>query len=351
LRGGIDLSIGGMISLGTVIAATQFGEEPVSVAVWSLVILALGLSIGALNGLMISILKLQPFLVTLATWSILNGIAMLILPTDGGSVPGWWVGFGYAQFFGLSSPVWMLLLLLLFWTWFRATRLGITFKATDSVHLVSNIGRGFRAPNIFDLGVFGERPSDRLIPPAVGGPGGNIAYSDEPDLAAARRLAGQGAVRKATLYTCGDPVNKRIAEIVRSNLAEIGIKVRIVNSLGCLTGPETKKLAATDLQLISRFDVPDPAPFVEMALGNPYTVPGFSRDTRLRREIERARRTRGAARVRAYAKLDAVLVRDTVRFAVYASAVNPEFFSARVGCKVSQAALNFVDLGALCLRD
>ena len=132
LRGGIDLSIGGMISLGTVIAATQFGEEPLSVATWSFVILALGFSVGALNGLMISILKLQPFLVTLATWSILNGIAMLILPTDGGGVPGWWVGFGYAQFFGLSSPVWMLLVLLLFWTWFRATRLGITIKATGS---------------------------------------------------------------------------------------------------------------------------------------------------------------------------------------------------------------------------
>ena len=28
LRGGIDLSIGGMISLGTVIAATRFGDEP-----------------------------------------------------------------------------------------------------------------------------------------------------------------------------------------------------------------------------------------------------------------------------------------------------------------------------------
>ena len=28
LRGGIDLSIGGMISLGTVIAATQFTDDP-----------------------------------------------------------------------------------------------------------------------------------------------------------------------------------------------------------------------------------------------------------------------------------------------------------------------------------
>lgn len=132
LRGGIDLSIGGMISLGTVIAATQFGEDPRSVAIWTILILSLGFSVGALNGLLISILRLQPFLVTLATWSILNGTALLILPTDGGSVPSWWVGFGYAQLFGLSSPVWMLLLLLLFWTWFRATRLGVTIKATGS---------------------------------------------------------------------------------------------------------------------------------------------------------------------------------------------------------------------------
>lgn len=132
LRGGIDLSIGGMISLGTVIAATQFGETPASVTFWSAAILALGFAVGALNGLMISLLRLQPFLVTLATWSILNGIAMIILPTDGGSVPGWWVGFGYMQFLGLASPVWMLILLLVFWTWFRATRLGVSIKATGS---------------------------------------------------------------------------------------------------------------------------------------------------------------------------------------------------------------------------
>jgi ribose transport system permease protein len=132
LRGGIDLSIGGMISLGTVIAATQFGTDPADVALWSLAILALGFIVGALNGLVISMLKLQPFLVTLAAWSILSGVAMIILPIDGGSVPTWWTGFGYAQFLGLSSPVWMLLALILFWLWFRTTRTGITIQATGS---------------------------------------------------------------------------------------------------------------------------------------------------------------------------------------------------------------------------
>src|SRR6187399_2062177 len=31
VRGGIDLSIGGMISLGTVIAATRFGDDPANI--------------------------------------------------------------------------------------------------------------------------------------------------------------------------------------------------------------------------------------------------------------------------------------------------------------------------------
>ena len=132
IRGGIDLSIGGMISLGTVIAATRFGTDPGQVALWAGIILAVGFAVGAVNGLLISVLRLQPFLVTLATWSILNGAAMLILPTDGGSIPGWWVDFSYNTFLGLSNPVWMLIALILFWYWFRATRLGITIQATGS---------------------------------------------------------------------------------------------------------------------------------------------------------------------------------------------------------------------------
>ncbi|MBX3578705.1 MAG: ABC transporter permease [Rhizobiaceae bacterium] len=132
IRGGIDLSIGGVISLGTVIAATRFGEDPGQVALWAAIILATGFGIGALNGILITVLKLQPFLVTLAGWSILTGIALTILPTDGGAVPGWWAGFGYSLFFGLSGPVWVLIALVLFWYWFRATRLGIVIQAAGS---------------------------------------------------------------------------------------------------------------------------------------------------------------------------------------------------------------------------
>ena len=87
LRGGIDLSIGGMISFGTVIAATQSGDSAVSATLAALMVVAIGLLAGVTNGLLISVLRLQPFLVTLATWSILGGTALIVLPTDGGNDP------------------------------------------------------------------------------------------------------------------------------------------------------------------------------------------------------------------------------------------------------------------------
>jgi len=132
LRGGIDLSIGGMISLGTVLAATQFGDDPLTAAFWAFLIVGIGFAVGVVNGVIISALRLQPFLVTLATWSILSGAALLVLPIDGGTLPDGWMRFGSAPFLGLSSAVWILAVLFLFWLWFRDTRLGITIRATGS---------------------------------------------------------------------------------------------------------------------------------------------------------------------------------------------------------------------------
>lgn len=40
--------------------------------------------------------------------------------------------------------------------------LSLAYEATEQTHLVLNLGRGFRAPNIFDLGTFGDRPGNRF---------------------------------------------------------------------------------------------------------------------------------------------------------------------------------------------
>ena len=43
--------------------------------------------------------------------------------------------------------------------------LGLRFTLTEQVNFVANIGRGFRAPNVFDLGAFGARPGNRFNQP------------------------------------------------------------------------------------------------------------------------------------------------------------------------------------------
>jgi len=132
LRGGIDLSVGGILSLATAIAATRGAVGPVGMVGWAALILAIGGGVGMLNGLLISVLELQPFLVTLATWSIVGGTALIVLPSEGGAVPGWWVDAGAGTFGGLSLAVWSLAALLLWWTWFRRTRLALSIRSAGS---------------------------------------------------------------------------------------------------------------------------------------------------------------------------------------------------------------------------
>lgn len=42
---------------------------------------------------------------------------------------------------------------------------GMAYELSDDMRLVANVGRGFRAPNIFDLGIFGPRPGNRYSTP------------------------------------------------------------------------------------------------------------------------------------------------------------------------------------------
>lgn len=74
LQGGIDLSVGSIVALTTVVAARslKLGSSP-EVAVMTAVLVATAL--GALNGGLVAGLKITPFLVTLGTMSILRGAA------------------------------------------------------------------------------------------------------------------------------------------------------------------------------------------------------------------------------------------------------------------------------------
>jgi ribose transport system permease protein len=127
LTRGIDLSVGGVIDLTNAIAAISLGDSPQSMLLWSIVILLVGAACGLLNGLLVAVGRLQPILVTLATLSIFQGLAIRVLPQPGGQVsPGY-----TAVLANQNAPVSLIyaVALGLLWLAFRRTRLGVSIYA------------------------------------------------------------------------------------------------------------------------------------------------------------------------------------------------------------------------------
>lgn len=81
LIGGIDLSVGSVVSIAGCIVATQ--PDPV----WGIALaLALGLVVGVFNGVGIAVAGIHPLIMTLSTMTFLQGFAYLVLPIPGGRV-------------------------------------------------------------------------------------------------------------------------------------------------------------------------------------------------------------------------------------------------------------------------
>lgn len=78
ITGGIDLSVTSIIALTSVVGAKLMTEQAGAAATLAGVsaMLALGTGLGALNGAVITLLKLPPFIVTLASMMFLSGFAV-----------------------------------------------------------------------------------------------------------------------------------------------------------------------------------------------------------------------------------------------------------------------------------
>jgi ribose transport system permease protein len=87
---------------------------------------------GALNGTLVAFLDFQPFVATLATWTIFNGIALWILPTDGGAAPPALTRVVNASIGSVPASFVILAGLLIFWWYLRGTRFGHAIYAIGS---------------------------------------------------------------------------------------------------------------------------------------------------------------------------------------------------------------------------
>lgn len=103
LTGGIDLSVGSMISLLSVLTSGLIDGDANRVGMVVAGILALGLLIGAANGLLTIWLGVHPLIVTLGTGAILQGLTLLYSSDAAGSVPPSFEFLAYGRVLGLPA--------------------------------------------------------------------------------------------------------------------------------------------------------------------------------------------------------------------------------------------------------
>lgn len=110
ISGGLDISIGSTTSLTTVVVAMSL-EHGVSTVWGVLIALAVGLAAGAVNGVIVVVLSINPIIVTLATFSAFAGLAYVLSHGLQIAVNGqFFLDLGTSKFLGVPYPVWVLAL-------------------------------------------------------------------------------------------------------------------------------------------------------------------------------------------------------------------------------------------------
>jgi ribose transport system permease protein len=132
LVGGIDLSVGGIFVVTNAMTVTWVGGAAGGHQLLVLAVLAAGLAMGLLNGVLVVGLGFQPFIATLGTWTIFNGIALKILPTDGGTPPPFLTNFIGDSVFGIPSAIVVLVVVFLLWRALKASRFGVRVYAVGA---------------------------------------------------------------------------------------------------------------------------------------------------------------------------------------------------------------------------
>jgi ribose transport system permease protein len=126
LTGGIDLTVGAMVSLGSVLSATLVVDSVVGGTVGLIAVLGAGAVTGGLMGGAIAFLRLPAIIVTLACSFIIAGLALLVMSRPGGSMPE---ALSEALAGDLPAALLLLILLVIAWRLFAATPAGLAIAA------------------------------------------------------------------------------------------------------------------------------------------------------------------------------------------------------------------------------
>jgi len=185
LCGSLDLSVGYVMALCSLIGATTMAGEPARVPLGVAAVLLVAGGIGLLNGLVVSVLKVNPFIATLGMGLIIKGYLDTNYKGPAGDVPASFQQFGYSRigFLPVSTAV-MLIAVVLGILYLRRTRTGYHMFAVGGSADVARLS-GIRTGRVIVMahvlcaiaaGVAG------LLIAARFGTGSSLVYSSGYDL-------------------------------------------------------------------------------------------------------------------------------------------------------------------------
>ncbi len=141
ISGGIDLSIGSMMALTSVIAASQMEGQSAEYGLLVVVgVILLGLLLGAINGSLAVVTKVPDIVVTLAMSFVWAGCALLVLRTPGGKASEWLrelvLGSLVIEWIPKAAVV-LVVIVAVIWIPLRRSRLGLSIYAIGSSQLAA----------------------------------------------------------------------------------------------------------------------------------------------------------------------------------------------------------------------
>jgi ribose transport system permease protein len=141
IGGGIDLSIGSMMALTSVISATLMKDQSEAFAVIVVVgVVLLGLVLGAINGGLVVVTRVPDIVVTLAMAFVWAGCALLVLKTPGGGSASWLKELVLGPLLSEWIPkalVALIVVVAVVWIPLRRSRLGLSIYAIGSNQLAA----------------------------------------------------------------------------------------------------------------------------------------------------------------------------------------------------------------------
>lgn len=123
IGGGLDLSLGATVALSSVVAITVMDGRPEMVPLGFLTAIGVGALCGLFNGVVVSVVRLQPLIATFASSSIFSGLALTVMPKPGGTVPSPMTQAYRMAIAGLPVSVLVVLLSVGAWLLLRQTKL------------------------------------------------------------------------------------------------------------------------------------------------------------------------------------------------------------------------------------